>query len=144
MHENAIRNLAETEIKKVSVGLFVDNTPSAPVVSASNIIDLIRRCEYIRIGDPSLTVSASWPGDSRPKSSFHTPLACVHRDSAKMTRTAERCQVRSCSEHSARLSLWDFFYQPRSRGDNTFGSVRVCACVCCLLYTSDAATIYSV
>ena len=22
------------------------------------------------------------------------------------------------------------FYRPRSRGDNTFGSVRVCVCVC--------------
>ena len=32
-------------------------------------------------------------------------------------------------------SVFDFinsllYYRPRSRGDNTFGSVRVCACVC--------------
>ena len=23
-----------------------------------------------------------------------------------------------------------FYYRPRSRGDDTFGSVRVCVCVC--------------
>ena len=33
-------------------------------------------------------------------------------------------------------------YRPRSRGDNTFGSVRVCACVCVSVRLSVGALLF--
>jgi len=34
------------------------------------------------------------------------------------------------------------FYRPRSRGDNTFGSVRVCACECVSICLSVGALLF--
>jgi len=34
------------------------------------------------------------------------------------------------NDNDEAMSLMANFYRPRSRGDNTFGSVCVCACVC--------------